>query len=164
MKNVTIAVAIILALGAVFSSVGQAQPSIYIGGGPSAHAGNLTIGVCNAEASRCELTTFEARGSLAKQSDLVYSTSTGIMQSVGGVETDRVKVTLWTLAQIGANVTGGDVGLNVPLGGGITFHPKIGGAVSNWSVTVAGKQVYNTIDAAWKPWVGAQIGYTFRGK
>lgn len=164
MKNATYILATILLLAAFTGGV-HAQPAIYLGGGPSAGAGgagNLTVGICNLEATTCALTTFEAHGSLKAPNDLVYAASTGILQVVKSVQPAGVKVDLFTLAQVGGTVTGQNVGINVPLGGGISFHPVIAGKASNWSIAVAGKQIYNTVDSKWKPWVGLQVGYTFR--
>ena len=105
------------------------QTSIYVGAGPSLYstapygAGNLAIGICNANSNTCALTGFEARGSVKDAKNLVYSTSTGIRQVVASASSPTGKVDLFVLGQGGAAVTGSAVGLSATLGGGITFHP-----------------------------------------
>ncbi len=142
------------------------QTAIYVGGGPSLYttapfgAGNLAIGICNAGASTCSLTGFEARGSVKDPKNLVYSTSTGIRQVVATASSTAAKVELFALAQGGAAVTGSAVGLAGTLGGGITIHPA---KAPNWGFTLAAREIYSPVNPGWQPWFHAQIGYTFQG-
>ncbi len=161
----TILTLVITALLAV--SIAAAQTSIYIGGGSSLYgdaphgAGNLTIGICDGAGKTCSLTSFEARGSVRTPNDLVYSASTGILRFVASADSPKVHARLFVLGQGGANVTESAVGLAGTLGGGIAFSPK---SAPNWSVTFAGRGVYSPVNPGWRPWVGLQLGYTFRGQ
>ena len=141
------------------------QSAIYVGFGPSLYttapfgAGNVAIGICNANSTTCSLTGFEARGSVKDPKNLVYSTSTGIRQVVASASSSAGKVDLFVLGQGGAAVTGSAVGLSATLGGGITFHPA---RAPNWGFSVAAREIYSPVNPGWQPWFHAQIGYTFR--
>lgn len=156
-----------LTLLALVATVASAQTSIYIGGGPSVYAdapyaaGNLTIGICTNDVKTCSLTSFEARGSVRKPQELVYSASTGILRVVAEASAPAITARLFVLGQGGANVTTDAVGLAGTLGGGIAFSPQ---RAPNWSITFAGREVYSPVNPGWRPWAGFQIGYVFRGK
>ena len=151
--------ALLLATGAF------AQTAIYVGAGPSLYttapygAGNLAIGICNATATTCSLTGFEARGSVKDPTHLVYSTSTGVRQVVATAASSAAKVDLFVLGQGGAAVTGSGVGLSATLGGGLTLHPA---RAPNWGFTIAAREIYSPVNPGWQPWFHAQVGYTFR--
>lgn len=157
---------VLLSLASVLALSMFGQTAIYVGGGPSFYApatpaADLTIGVCNGDGSTCSLSNFEATQIGRDLSKTQYSVATGIRQRVASVTTGSMTVELFTLAQIGANITGNAAAGAVPLGGGFTFHPA---KYPNWAFSLVAKEVYSPVNPGWQPWGGVQVGYTFRGK
>lgn len=142
------------------------QTAIYVGGGPSIYsqakprtAGNLTWGVCTSDGGTCSLTSVEARGSARDLDSLVYAVDTGIRQRVASTNWEGGRMDLFSLAAVGAAVTGTATGGLAGLGGGLSYHPA---RAPNWSITVALRGVYSPVNPGWQPWATIHVGYTFR--
>jgi hypothetical protein len=160
--TVTKYIAVLLLIGSC--SFGQA---IYIGTGFTAspyNAGNVTFGVCSNDGGLCQLTNWEAKGTKGelKERQLHYAVTTGVLKVITSVTSEKFKVSLFGISQIGASVTTGADGFNGAVGGGIAIHPR---NAPNWSFSIAAHGNFapssDPNKSKWQPWIGSQLGYTF---
>lgn len=155
---------LMLMLGAALAC---AQSTIYLGAGPSIHsdlpygAANVTLGLCNSDASTCALLNYAGRGSVQNPTNLVYSSSAGVRQVVGTAGVNASRVDLFLLGNAGATIASSATGFTGAVGGGLTFHTA---RFPLWSFSIAAQGEYSPVNPGWRPNIFVQVGYLFHGK
>ncbi len=156
---------LLLTLMLSFSLLAQA---VYVGGGPSAYAttlpnwaANLIFGVCTRDASTCNYTNWEGRGSAKQLSSVMYSVQTGVYQRIASTKGAWGGVDMFGIGLVGGSVSGTAASGALGLGGGLSYHPTKG---PNWSFSAVLKTTYAPVNPGWQPVAYALIGYTFHAQ
>jgi hypothetical protein len=158
---------LVMVMLVIAAPLGWGQVAVSLSAGPSVYTAttphgaiNLSIGLCSNNEATCSMTTFEARGSANDLPDVIYSTQTGVQQTVVSAQTGAVKIDVFALGQGGAVTTSSSTGMGATAGGGLKIHPA---TAPNWTLTLSAKEMYSVAGNGWSPWFNAQVGYTFHG-